>query len=132
MRTLCKRLTEGADLYESLNALAKENNVSAACVLSLVGCLKHAVLRRAGGDKFVDIDGPLEIVSATGTLSRERTHIHISVSDKTLSTFGGHMRSGCIVATTVEVVLLIMDDTRFSGEFDPHTGYNELTIHSEA
>ncbi len=132
MRTLCKRLTMGDDLYASLNALAKENDISAGCVVSLVGCLKRAVIRRAGGDRFVEIEGPLEIVSSTGTISRERAHIHISVADKTLATFGGHMREGCIVASTAEVVLLIMDDTRFSGEFDPLTGYNELTIHSEA
>ena len=67
-------------------------------------------------------------MSATGTVSRERTHLHIALSREDLSTIGGHLVSGCIVNTTAEVVLIELPGVRFSKEFDPETGYNELKI----
>jgi len=128
VHTLCTRLRRGDDIYMNLKRIAEENEISAACVLSMVGCVSKARLRCAGGEAFIDLPGPLEIVSCTGTLSKDRIHIHASFSNRTLNTFGGHMREGCIVDTTAEVVLFIMDDTRFLSRFDEMTGYNELEI----
>lgn len=128
MRTRCIRLTRGMDIYESLKRLANEEDISAACVLSMVGCVSRARLRCAGGDRFYELSGPLEIVSCTGTVSRERVHVHVAFSDRALRTMGGHLKEGCIVDTTAEIVLLLMEDTRFLSVFDPETGYNELKI----
>ncbi len=71
----------------------------------------------------------MEIVSATGTISRERLHLHISLSREDLSTIGGHLLEGCIVNTTAEIVLLELESCSFSSLFDPETGYDELIIH---
>lgn len=128
MRTICARFTRGTDLYEGLKTLAAENAVTAAGIVSLVGCVSCATVRTAGAEAILSIPGPLEIVSATGTVSRERVHVHAAFSDKKLNALGGHMKPGCVVDTTAEVILLVMDDTRFSGAFDPATGYNELCI----
>lgn len=128
MRTLCARFTRGTDLYKGLQALANENAVTASAIVSLVGCVSRATVRAAGAEETCTIPGPLEIVSATGTLSRERIHVHAAFSDRGLSVYGGHMKEGCIVDTTAEVVLLVMDDTRFAKAFDESTGYNELRI----
>lgn len=130
MRTVCARFTRGTDLYGGLAALAKENGITASAIVSLVGCVSRATIRAAGAEETFTVPGPLEIVSATGTVSRERIHVHAAFSDRKLNVFGGHMKEGCTVDTTAEVVLLVMDDTRFSKAFDESTGYNELRIES--
>ena len=94
----------------------------------MVGCVTEARIRRAGGDKVMELAGPLEIVSATGTVSKERIHVHVSLADRELCVSGGHMKEGCLTDTTVEVVIAVMDNMRFSKEFDESTGYHELKI----
>ena len=69
-----------------------------------------------------------EIVSITGTLSEDGVHIHISVSDELGNTIGGHLKDGCIVNTTAEIVLNIFDNINFRREYDEKTGYGELVI----
>lgn len=122
------RLRRGADLLESIKAYAAENGIQAAVIASCVGCLSTARLRDASGVNIRTIGEHLEIVSATGTVSCERTHLHIALSREDLSTIGGHLVPGCIVNTTAEVVLLELPGARFTKEFDPETGYNELKI----
>ena len=64
----------------------------------------------------------------TGTVSCSRTHLHIALADERMQVAGGHLCEGTIVNTTCEVVLLELDGVTFSKEFDPETGYNELSI----
>lgn len=45
-------------------------------------------------------------------------------------TLGGHVMDGCIVRTTLEIVLIDLPEMRFSREKDPKTGYEELVIKS--
>jgi hypothetical protein len=73
-------------------------------------------------------EGPLEIVSGTGTLSQDDCHIHIAVSDKKGLVLDGHLKDGCIVKTTVEVVLGIFDDVTYKRVLDKNTGFEELEI----
>ena len=122
------RLRRGADLLESIKAYAAGHDIQAAVIASCVGCLSIARLRDASGVNIRTVEEHLEIVSATGTVSRERTHLHIALSREDLSTIGGHLVSGCIVNTTAEIVLIELPGVRFSKEFDPDTGYNELKI----
>jgi len=128
MRTIAIRLTKGMDLKEEIEKCAKNNNIQAGCILSAVGCLSKLTLRTAGAKSVETIEDDFEIVSATGTLSKDGCHIHISVSDDKLNTFGGHLKNGCIVNTTVELILLDVEEYIFSREMDKDTGYKELVI----
>ncbi len=93
-----------------------------------VGCLSHWRLRDASGVNMQEKTEPVEIVSATGTLSQDRLHLHLSLSRKDLSTIGGHLAEGCIVNTTAEIVLLELEDVAFGAAYDADTGYDEITI----
>ena len=55
-------------------------------------------------------------------------HIHISLSDVDLNVIGGHLKDGCLVNVTAEIVLGEFEDYEFGREFDESTGYKELTI----
>lgn len=126
MKTVCRRLHRGDDLLLSIRTLCKREKIDAAVVLSAVGCVSRAVLRDAGGVNLRSVDEPCEIVSLNGTASRMRCHLHLALSREDLSVIGGHMMPGCIVNTTCELVLGVLEHMRFDVEQDAQTGYDEL------
>ena len=126
MKTVCRRLHRGDDLLLSIRTLCEREMIDAAVVLSAVGCVSRAVLRDAVGVNLRSVDEPCEIVSLNGTASRTRCHLHLALSREDLSTIGGHMMPGCIVNTTCELVLGVLEHMRFDVEQDVQTGYDEL------
>lgn len=126
MKTVCRRLHRGDDLFLSIRTLCEREKIDAAVVLSAVGCVSRAVLRDAGGVNLRSVDEPCEIVSLNGTASRTRCHLHLALSREDLSTIGGHMMPGCIVNTTCELVLGVLEHMHFDVEQDAQTGYDEL------
>lgn len=126
MKTICKRLHRGDDLLKSIQALAKDQHIGAGVVLSAVGCISKGVVRDASGVTLRQIDAPCEIVSLNGTVSAIRCHLHIALSREDLSTVGGHLVEGCIINTTCELVIGVLDGWEIATEFDAETGYDEL------
>lgn len=132
MRIICKRLHRGADLLRSVEALAKEEHIGAGVVLSSVGCIQHGRVRDASGVTIREISEPCEIVSLNGTVSEARCHLHIALSKEDLSTVGGHLVEGCIINTTCELVIGVLEDWNIGTEFDEETGYDELIFERNA
>lgn len=123
----CFRLIKGNDLKKEIEDYVIKNKISGV-ILCSVGCLSKLTIRLADGESILEKEGMFEIVSITGTLSLDGVHIHISVSDENGNTIGGHLKDGCIVNTTAEVVLHSFNDVQFSREYDEGTGYCELVI----
>ena len=128
------RLSPGDDLRVSLEAafaaLSKEHGLEAACIMSAVGSLSRAVLRYADKATGSDINASLELLMLSGTLSADGAHVHASVADEQGEVKGGHLMPGCIVRTTVEVVIALLPGWQFRRELDAATGFNELTPRS--
>ena len=131
MRTVCKRLRRGDDLLREVQKIAEEEQLELAVILSAVGCVTKARLRDASGVTVRQIDEPCEIVSATGTVSRKRCHIHVALSKEDLSTVGGHLVEGCLINTTCELVLGVVEGWRCGVEQDDETGYDEIVFERE-
>lgn len=131
MITYCFRLKRGQDILKEIQSFAVSKDIKAGVILSGVGCVTKAKVRDASGITIKEINEPLEIVSLMGTVSKERTHLHISFSKEDLSTIGGHLVEGCIVNTTCEVVIGQIENTVFTSAFDAETGYDELVIQRE-
>lgn len=130
MHTHALRLQPGDDPKVKLDALFKEKGWPAACVLCAVGSLTRVALRFANQAEAQVIEGHFEIVSFTGTLSPDGSHLHLAISDGSGVTQGGHLKEGSRVFTTIEIVLAILDDWKFSRKVDPQTGFEELSIES--
>jgi predicted DNA-binding protein with PD1-like motif len=126
--SLSLRLRPGDDVRSSLSRLLLDRELPAACVLCCAGSLSRAALRLAGSGGGTIIEGPLEIVSLSGTLSPQGPHLHIAFADSSGRVLGGHLLDGCIVLTTAEIVLAILPEVRFSRRHDTATGYAELVI----
>ena len=125
----CFRLTKGSDLKKEIESYTINNKISGV-ILCAVGCLSKLTIRLADGESFLEKEGMFEIVSITGTLSEDGIHIHISVSDESGNTIGGHLKDGCIINTTAEIVLKIFDNIKFKREYDEKTGCDELVINN--
>ncbi len=94
----------------------------------MVGCVTKLTLRVADGKTVKTWDEPFELVSATGTLSQTGCHVHISSSNQEGITYGGHLKEGCLVGTTVELVIAVFEDIEYYREPDEQTGYEELVV----
>jgi uncharacterized protein len=126
MKTFPLRLHPGEDLKLSLVAFAEQNQVRAGLVLTCVGSLTQVALRLANQPETSLFEGKVEIVSLVGTLGPDGPHLHISISDQTGKTFGGHLQDGSLIYTTAEIVLADLEDWVFAREIDPLTTYDEL------
>ena len=123
------RLTYGMDLRQGIEEYCRDNDIHSAAIVTVVGCVYRARIRLADGETIEEYDDRYEIVSLTGTISPDGSHMHISLADEDGRVIGGHMCNGCLVNTTAEVVLVSLDEEyRFSREYDDSTGYDELVI----
>ena len=128
MQVYAMRLGPGEDLRAALQKFTAEKKLDAACIVTCVGSLQKTVLRLANQDHHTTFEGKREIVSLVGTLAVTGSHLHLSVSDSTGVTLGGHLVEGCQVYTTAEIVIGILPAYRFTREPDPKSGYQELKV----
>lgn len=115
------RLNPGDDLR---GALAGRTGF----VVAGIGSLAHAQLRFAGEAEPTRIDGPLEILTLSGSLTPDGAHLHASVSDAAGRVLGGHVCAGCEVRTTAELLLAPLPGGSLARAFDAATGYAELLV----
>jgi predicted DNA-binding protein with PD1-like motif len=132
MKMVPLRLQPGDDLRLTLEVWMGEQQEQAGCVISAVGSLSLAQLRLAGATQATAIHGELEILSLSGTLSPDGSHLHIAIADSSGAVIGGHLGAGSLVRTTAELVIGLLPEWRFSRELDPATGYPELRITPQA
>jgi len=126
------RLKPAQDLFDSIETFVMDKKIEAGCVLSSVGSLTHATLRLANRDFYNEYEGHFEIVSITGTVSTNGSHIHISISDGDGVTIGGHLVSGCKIYTTAEIVIAEFDDVIYKRELlENDSGYEELVVYKK-
>ncbi len=126
MRELSCRLKRGSDLKETIEKICIDNNVDTAVILSGVGCLYQVRIRLAKAEGFLEDRNDYEIVSLNGTVSKGQAHIHIALSDETGKTVGGHLSEGCLVNTTCELVMGVLEEYSSERQYDQETGYDEI------
>ena len=122
------RLKPGQDLRTELEKFTKENRIGAGFIITAVGSLKETKIRLADKSDSTAFEGKFEIVSLTGTLSADGVHLHISLSDETGKTIGGHLTEGCKIYTTAEIIIGTTDEIVFTRETDKETTFKELKI----
>ena len=127
-RIICKRRQRGDDLLIEIKKIAKEEKIKAAVVLSSVGCVSKLRIRDAGGINIRELNENCEILSLNGTISSERSHLHIAFSKEDLSVIGGHLVEGCIINTTCELIIQEIIGWKYETVNDSETGYKEIVF----
>lgn len=128
VKTYVLRLMPGQDLRLELERFAKAKHIQAGFILTCAGSLRKTSLRLADKSDSTNFDGKFEIVSLVGTLSPDGPHLHISLSDGTGKTIGGHLVAGCEIYTTAEIVIGDALGLKMTREPDAQSGYNELKV----
>lgn len=122
------RLKPGQDLKQEIQKLVTEKQIKAGWISTCVGSLTNYNIRFANQPNGSSDSGHFEIVSLTGTVSVNGSHIHISISDSTGKTIGGHLMDDCKIYTTAEIVILSGNDLIFKREKDGTTPWEELQV----
>ncbi len=122
------RLRPGQDLRQEIEAFVAREKIVAGYIVTCVGSLTQTNIRFANQQDGSVAQGHFEIVSLVGTVSSNGSHIHISISDSTGKTIGGHLLKGNIVYTTAEIVIGESKDFIFTREKDGSTPWEELQI----
>ncbi len=125
------RLKPGADLKKSIQNYINEHHIKAGWMVTCVGSLTQYQLRLANQPDVTNGSGHFEIVSLNGTLSENGSHLHMSISDSTGKTTGGHLMEGCIIYTTAEIVIQSDSSMVFKREKDGPTPWDELQIENK-
>jgi uncharacterized protein len=122
------RLKPGQDLKKEIEAFVKKENIEAGYIITCVGSLTDYNLRFANQPVGSKNSGHFEIVSLVGTVSINGSHLHLSVSDSTGKTIGGHLLDENIIYTTAEIVIGSSTDHVFVREKDGSTPWEELQV----
>lgn len=122
------RLKPGQDLKTEIQKLVNEQQIKAGWISTAVGSLTNYHIRFANQPNGSSNSGHFEILSLAGTVSVNGSHLHISISDSSGQTIGGHLLEGCTVYTTAEIVILSSDEFVFKREKDGTTEWEELQI----
>lgn len=127
-KTYAFRLKPGQDLKLSIDSFVQAHHLEAAWIQTTVGSLTDYHIRFANQPNGSKETGHFEIVSLVGTLSINGSHIHISVSDSTGKTIGGHLLEGNKIYTTAEIVIGSSNQFQFKREEDGTTPWKELQV----
>ena len=122
------RLKPGKDLKQEIQNLVNEKKITAGWISTCVGSLTNYQIRFANQPNGSSDNGHFEIVSLTGTVSTNGSNLHISISDSTGKTIGGHLMEGCKIYTTAEIVILSSKSFIFKREKDGSTPWEELQV----
>ncbi|MEA5443723.1 PPC domain-containing DNA-binding protein [Cyanobium gracile] len=122
------RLPPGVDLRGELEALAQGDPGLCGFVLCGIGSLESPVLRFADQDGGIMLAGPQEVITLTGSVSRDGAHLHLVVADAQGCILGGHLCHGGRVRTTMEVLMVCPEGWKLGRERDAATGHLELTL----
>jgi predicted DNA-binding protein with PD1-like motif len=122
------RLHPGEDVMPALKKFIEAKQIDAGFILSAVGSLTQYHIRFANQPEGTKGTGHFEVVSLSGLLSIGGNHVHISVSDSTGRTIGGHLLDDNLVYTTLEVVIGEDPGHVYNRETDSTFGYKELVV----
>jgi uncharacterized protein len=122
------RLKPHEDLRQSIMDFATKHHIRAGVVVTCVGSLEQFSIRFANQTKGQTQKGHFEIVSLTGTFNESSLHLHLSVSDETGKTIGGHLLENNLIYTTAEIAIAELSELEFDRESDSAYGYKELVI----
>jgi uncharacterized protein len=131
-RTLVATPQKGTDLLEQIERLVLENDI-AFCRIEAIGSLDRAAMtyydQSARGDKEIDVDRPVMLLTAAGTALMSdagvQVHCHLVLGDALGMASGGDLSPGCVVFSC-ELIVQELVGPAMTRVLDPATGLTPL------
>ena len=133
-RIIAARLFEGEDIYESIESIARKENIKAAAVFITGGFRKANVVVGPKQEKpkivanFKPFVGPGEVLGV-GTIywddEQPKLHIHTAIG-KENQVMVGCPRGGASTFLILEVTIIEIDQVEAKRKLDEATGFNLL------
>lgn len=111
-------LHNGDDVLDCVNRVVREANLENAILITGVGSLQRGRIHVIAsnnyppGDRFIELEGPLEIAQLGGIIGGATPHLHITLFDKDDKAWGGHVEPGCVVLTLCEIAMRRMSQVK--------------------
>ena len=109
MRELPLKLSSNRDVIDSLEEFSFKQN-STGYILSVVGDLSTVVIQCPGKSEPSKINGHLEVITLSGIVKPNHSHLHLSFSDRDCKVWGGHLELGSIILKEVNLLICFIDE----------------------
>ena len=113
-------LKRGENIFESLEAVAKQCDVHTGIVTSGIGSLTKGYIHTVDSndyppkEAYMHLEGPLEVVNFGGVIANYQPHIHISLWDREKRYHGGHLEEGCAILALSEISIHRLSELRLA------------------
>lgn len=144
-RVIVARLSPGTELLSGITEMMEREGLRYAVILGGAASLRGVRLRNVRFEPeawpirdehrvFIELPGPLELLSISGNVSRRpdgaiHLHAHVVVSTGGPvpgQTFGGHLVEGAVVLSTAEISIAEIEGIALARRMDPETRTLEL------
>lgn len=135
---ICVGLEYGDDFHECIEEVARNKDIQSGVILSAVGTFYEARIHYIthcefpGDDKFVEMEGPVELCGVSGIIADYRPHMHCTMAARGEEMFVGHLEPGCKILYLGEVVIGKLAGRRLAREEHPEYGTPRLIDKDEA
>jgi len=105
MKVYTKRFTSGQDLLEEVEKFVQAEKIMKGCLLSAIGSVDGLHVKLNNGQSEAEWPEQHEVLSLSGPVSVEGSHIHVAGANREGVARGGHLLPGTPVSLFVEVAI---------------------------
>ena len=127
-RTMMISFRMGDYIIKELRKLFAEEGIDAGLITSGIGsldiCRLHTITGTTlpPGERYFDLEGPIEVGSLQGSVAGGEPHIHVVVEDvKNKKIIVGHLEEGSRCLFRMEMGLIVLDGVKTARVTDPET-----------
>jgi predicted DNA-binding protein with PD1-like motif len=128
VRTIMVSFRRGDYVIEELRAFFQKEGIDAALITSGIGsldiCKLHTITNTGlpPEERYLSLEGPIEVGSLQGSVAGGEPHIHIVVHDVAEDEIHvGHLEEGSRCCFRVELGLTVLEGVRTKRVTDPET-----------
>ena len=133
VRTIMVSFRRGDYVIEELRAFFQEEGIDAALITSGIGsldiCKLHTITNTGlpPEERYLALEGPIEVGSLQGSVAGGEPHIHIVVHDVAEDEIHvGHLEEGSRCCFRLELGLIVLDGVKTVRVTDPKTNLVDI------
>ena len=138
VRTMMISFRRGDYVIEELRKLFQEQDIDAALITSGIGsfdlCKLHTITNTGlpPEERYLSLEGPIEVGSLQGSVAGGEPHIHIVVHDVAKDELHvGHLEEGSRCCFRLELGLIVLDGVKTERVTDPKTNLVDIVAVEE-